>query len=94
MNQELATYQRAIELAKDTIARAEADAEQAIQSRDQALRAAEAANAAAALRESQLGQAHAEITRLEEALVYVGKAINIRGARKRIAETLKEKETP
>jgi hypothetical protein len=76
----------------DELARLRADAEQAIQSRDQALRAADAANAAAALRESQLGQAHEEIQRLEDALVYVGKAMNIRSARKRIAETLKEKE--
>jgi hypothetical protein len=75
-------------MSDDELARLRADAEQAIQSRDQALRAAEAANAAAALRESQLGQAHAEITRLEGALVYVGKAMNIRSARKRINEVL------
>jgi hypothetical protein len=92
MNQELATYQNAIELAKSEMARLRSERDDAIRSRDQALRAAEAANAAATPRESQLGQAHAEIARLEESLVYVGKAINIRSARKRIAAALAEKE--
>ena len=67
--QHLAAHERAVELAKDEIARLTA-------ARDAA--------------ESALGTAHAEITRLEQAMRHAARGISIRSARKRIREALGE----
>lgn len=70
------------------LARTQTDLAGAIATRDQALRAAEAANAAAQLRESELGTAQAEIARLEAALREIARMQTLRGVRRLIAETL------
>jgi hypothetical protein len=77
MNDELARTRAQLELARDAL--------------EQQRQATLAEMTARINRESQLGQAHAELTRLEEALVYVGKAVSIRSARKRIAAALAER---
>lgn len=70
------------------LARAQSDLAAALQSRDQALRSADAANAAAATRESVLGAAYEEITRLTEVLQQVRRMKTIIGARKIVDQAI------